>query len=70
MRKIICLAMLVFFVMTVISGFAEAHVHPGRSGIHTPLAILFVVFTLTHMIINRKSIARHMAVFPRKSARE
>jgi hypothetical protein len=70
MRKIICLTMILFFVITVITGFAEAHVHPGRSGIHTPMAILFVVFILTHMIINRKSIARHMAVYPRKPASE
>jgi hypothetical protein len=59
MRKGICLAMGILFVVTLVSGFAEAHVHPGRSGLHTVAAVIFVALTLMHVVINRKAISRY-----------
>jgi hypothetical protein len=67
MRRFICVSMVILFFATVITGFAEAHVHPGRSGIHTPLAILFVVSALSHGAINRKSLARHFGSAAKKA---
>jgi hypothetical protein len=67
MRRFICLAMVILFFATFITGFAEAHVHPGQSGIHTPLAVLFVIFTLTHGVINRRALARHFAGAAKKA---
>jgi hypothetical protein len=55
MRRFICMAMMALFLITVISGFAESHVHPGNTGIHTVMAVLFVVSTLAHGVINRKA---------------
>jgi hypothetical protein len=51
--------MTILFLATVITGFAEGHIHPGDSGHHTVIAILFVISTVTHAAINRKAFARH-----------
>lgn len=59
--------MVVLFFVTIITGFAEAHVHPGQSGIHTPLAVLFVIFSITHGAINRKALAKHFAGATKKA---
>ncbi len=60
MRKTICIVMAVLFSVTVISGIAEAHVHPGSSGLHTIMAVLFIVSILTHIVVNRKALARYL----------
>ncbi len=65
MRRFICIAMIALFSMTIFTGFAEGHVHPGKSGIHTVLAILFVASTLAHVIINRKAFMRYFAGVPK-----
>jgi hypothetical protein len=59
MRRAVCITMVVLFLLTVITGFAESHVHPGDPGIHTVFAILFVTSILVHVVINRKAFARH-----------
>jgi hypothetical protein len=66
-RRTICIIMAISFLLTVITGLAESHVHPDRSGIHTVFAILFIVSTLTHVVINRKSLARHLSGPARKT---
>ncbi len=60
MRKGICLAMGILFVATVVSGIAESHVHPGKSGLHTVMALLFVAVALIHIMLNRKAISRYL----------
>jgi hypothetical protein len=67
MRRFVCISMLILFLLTVITGFAEAHVHPGQSGIHTPLAILFILSSVFHIVINRKPFARHFTGTPQKA---
>jgi hypothetical protein len=62
MRRGVCLAMGILFVVTVVSGIAELHVHPGQSGLHTVAAVLLVTITLIHVIINRKAISRYFTV--------
>jgi hypothetical protein len=59
MRRFICISMMALFFLTIVTGFAESHVHPGQSGIHTVMAILFIASTMTHIIINRKAFVRH-----------
>jgi hypothetical protein len=61
MRRITCIAMILLFLIAIVTGFAEAHIHPVRSGIHTILAILFIISTLIHVILNRKPLARYLA---------
>jgi hypothetical protein len=61
LRRFVCVTMVFLFLVTAVTGFAEAHVHPGRSGIHVVIAVLFVVFALVHGAINRKSLARHFS---------
>ena len=60
MRRFISITMMVLFLLTFITGLAEAHVHPGESGIHTPLAILFVVVTVVHVALNWKAMGRYL----------
>jgi len=67
MRKVVCLTMVVLFFLTVITGFAKSRVHPGESGIHTVLAVLFVVSTFTHAVINRKAFFKYLAVSSKKA---
>jgi hypothetical protein len=61
MRRLVCITMALSFLFTVTTGFAEAHVHPGRSGVHTPLAIIFLIATLTHVVINHKAFFKHFS---------
>jgi hypothetical protein len=61
MRKAVCLTMVILFFLTVITGFAESRVHPGESGVHTFLAVLFVVSAFTHAVINRKVFFRYLS---------
>lgn len=67
MRKFVCISMLFLFLACIITGFAESHVHPGTSGIHTVLAILFVVSAFTHIAVNRKAFIRHFMGAPDKA---
>ena len=59
MKRPVCITMAVLFLATVITGFAEPHIHPGNAGFHIVIAILFIAATLTHVVVNRKSFARH-----------
>jgi hypothetical protein len=59
-RKGICLIMGILFLVTIISGIAESHVHPGNSGLHTVVAVLFVISIIIHVAINRKSFSRYL----------
>jgi hypothetical protein len=61
MRKAVGILMMVFFLLTVITGLAESHIHPGRSGSHTMIAIILIVSTLVHILINRKAISRYFS---------
>jgi len=67
MRKIICIAMAVFFLFTVITGVAESHIHPGQSGSHTVISIFFVISILVHILINRKAFVRYFSGKPLKT---
>jgi hypothetical protein len=67
MRKAACLTMVVLFLLTVITGFAEDHVHPGESGIHTVFSILFIVSVFIHSAINRKAFFRYLTVGIKKA---
>jgi FtsH-binding integral membrane protein len=64
MRRFIGLGLIVLFPAAIISGFAEAHVHPGQSGIHQVIAILFVVFIIGHLAINFKSVKNYLGSKP------
>jgi hypothetical protein len=59
MRRTVCIAIVILFPITVISGIAESHIHPGKSGVHTFFAILFILSTLAHVAISRKSLIKH-----------
>jgi len=59
MRKIVCVFMALLFLLTIVTGIAESYVHPGQSGIHTVMAILFIIIILIHIIINRKALVRY-----------
>jgi hypothetical protein len=59
--------MALFFLLTIVSAVAEAHVHPGRSGAHTVFAILFIVLTLAHVIINRKAFRKNITGTSKKA---
>jgi len=61
MRKVVCVTMAAFFFFTIITGIAESHIHPGHSGSHTVIAIIFIVSTLVHILINRKAFVRYFS---------
>ncbi len=61
MRKAVCFTMGAFFIFTVITGIAESHVHPGQSGSHTVIAILFIVSIFLHVLINRNAFMKYFA---------
>jgi hypothetical protein len=67
MRKAVCLTMVILFIATIITGIAEGHVHPGRSGVHTVMAVLFIITALTHVAVNRKSFFRHFMSLDKKA---
>ncbi len=52
--------MIILFLVTVITGIAES------GGLHTGVAILFVISTLAHVIVNRKPFARYLVVTVKK----
>jgi hypothetical protein len=60
MRRLIFFAMAVLFLSTILVGIAESHVHPGSAGHHIIASIVFSLFLLTHLVLNRKSIARYI----------
>ena len=60
MRRVVCIATAVLFLLTVITGIAESHVHPGNTGVHVVMAILFIASTLAHVVVNRKPFARYL----------
>ncbi|AAW39202.1 hypothetical protein X793_07195 [Dehalococcoides mccartyi CG4] len=53
--------MAVLFLATIITGIAEAHVHPGNSGHHVAVAIAFIASILIHLVLNRKSFSRYLS---------
>jgi hypothetical protein len=55
------------FLLTVITRLAQSHAHPSESGIHTIFAILIIFPTLIHIVINRKSLAKHLSGPVRKT---
>lgn len=59
MRRTVCIIMIISFFLTIFTGIAESNVHPGQSGIHTVMAILFVISAFIHAWINRKAIVRY-----------
>jgi hypothetical protein len=61
MRKTVCVIMATFFLFTIITGIAESQVHPGRSGIHTVIAIFFITSTIIHIVINRKAFIKYFS---------
>ncbi|AMU87348.1 hypothetical protein [Dehalococcoides mccartyi] len=61
MRRAVCISMAVLFLATIITGIAEAHVHPGHSGHHVAVAIAFIASILIHVGLNRKSFARYLS---------
>jgi hypothetical protein len=67
MRKAVCLTMAVLFLATIITGIAEAHVHPGRSGVHIVIAVLFITATLTHIAVNWKTFLRYFMGVDKKA---
>jgi hypothetical protein len=68
MRKAVCITMIVLFLVTIFSGIAESHVHPGESGMHTFLAILFIASTLAHLAVNRKALVRYFSGQTKKAS--
>jgi hypothetical protein len=61
MRRAICIITALLFVATIITGFAGSGVHEGDGGPHTGVAIFFIISTLTHVVVNRKSLIKHLA---------
>jgi hypothetical protein len=66
MRRIISISMAILFLVTVITGFAESHVHPGDSGHHTVISILFMLVVFAHMTLNSKTFGRYLSVPSKK----
>jgi len=66
MRRFICVTMVVLFLATIFSGLAESHVHYGRPGLHIFIAVLFILATLAHTIVNRRAPARNLMGAPKK----
>jgi hypothetical protein len=62
MRRFIGIAILVLFLATIFTGIAESHIHPGNSGHHIVLSILFIAAILIHVALNRKAFARYLGV--------
>jgi hypothetical protein len=67
MRKVVCLTMVALFFITIITGFAESHVHPGESGVHTVLAILLIVAAFSHALVNRKAFLKYFMGLGKKA---
>jgi hypothetical protein len=67
MRRFVCISMVFLFFLSVVTGLAEAHVHPGDAGHHIITVILFVILALTHILINRKPFARYFTVAVKKA---
>jgi hypothetical protein len=67
MRRITCITMVLLFLAMLITGLAESNAHAGSAGFYTPLAILFVVSTLTHIVVNRKPMVRHLMIQAKKA---
>ena len=61
MRRVVGIAMAILFLATIVTGIAEGHVHPGNSGSHIVVAILFIASTITHIVINRKAFVRYLS---------
>ncbi len=61
MRKITCIAMLVLFILVIVSGIVESQdFHEGRPPeAHIFLAILFIVATCIHAWLNRKALMKY-----------
>lgn len=60
--------MAVLFLVTFITGLAESHVHPGQSGIHTPLAIILFALGITHFSLNFKAFKKYLGLTDKKIA--
>jgi hypothetical protein len=60
MRKLISISMAVLFFVSVITGFAESHVHPGSSGHHTVFSVLFMVVVFAHMALNSRAFRSYL----------
>jgi hypothetical protein len=59
--------MVILFVATIITGFASSNVNPDGGGPHTGVAILFIISTIAHSVVNRKLLVRHV-LGPAKNA--
>jgi hypothetical protein len=67
MRRAICLITALLFIATIITGFAVTDVHRTDGGPHTGVAILFILATLAHVVVNRKSMIKHLIGSTKKS---
>ncbi len=61
MRRVTSITLAVLLLLTIVTGFAEMHVHPGDSGLHVVVAVLFILSTLVHVVMNRKSFFRYFS---------
>jgi hypothetical protein len=62
MRRFNAIAMSILFVFTFIVGIAESGPsHPGPAVGHIVLAILFTLTVITHVVLNRKALARYFS---------
>ncbi len=62
MRKAICILSAILFILTMITGIAEASPqHAGSPVAHIFIVILFTATILAHIWINRKAVARYFS---------
>ncbi len=60
MRRFNAIAMSILFVLTFITGIAESGPsHPGPAVAHIFLVVLFTLSVITHVVLNRKALARY-----------
>jgi hypothetical protein len=62
MRKTLTVCMMVFFILTIITGIGESNPHhTGPAVAHIMIVILFVASVLSHAWLNRKAFRRYFA---------
>jgi p-aminobenzoyl-glutamate transporter AbgT len=67
MRRIIVYIILVFGLLTIISGVLSVHT-AGRSVFHIVSASLFVLFFIRHLLANRKAIRNYFTAVKKEAA--
>jgi len=60
MRRILFFLSLIFLVLTVVAGVAEAGEGEDGGRLHVVAAVIFIVLCAVHLWINRKAVVRYI----------